>query len=101
MGVVSTSMKFLILCALAVCASAQVVPYVHQEIAAEPYVHVEIPAEPYVHIEPALSPEALGDSPALAYASAGPVWTGGCVNSIGQGVPCRTQFYRKKEMKTN
>ena len=52
-------------------------PYVHQEIAAEPYQHVEIAAEPYVHIEP-------ND----AYA-AGPIWSGLCVNNLGQSVACR------------
>ena len=67
----------------------QVVPYVHQEIAAEPYVHVEIPAEPYVHQEPPLDPAALGNGPIAPTGYAGPAWTGGCVNNLGQGVPCR------------
>ena len=81
---------------LAAIASAmafpQVVPYVHQEIPAEPYIHQEIAAEPYVHIEPALTPEALGQVvPAAPTQYAGPViaWTGGCVNNLGAGVPCR------------
>ena len=52
-------------------------PYVHQEIAAEPYQHVEIAAEPYLHIEP-------ND----AYV-AGPIWSGLCVNNLGQSVACR------------
>merc|ERR1712203_965630 len=38
----------------------QIVPYVHEEVAAEPYIHQEIEAEPYVHIEPEISPLALG-----------------------------------------
>merc|ERR1712224_595404 len=38
----------------------QIVPYVHEEIAAEPYIHQEVEAEPYVHIEPEISPLALG-----------------------------------------
>merc|ERR1711982_313757 len=42
---------------------------------AEPYVHQEVPAEPYYGGEP------------TGYA--GPAWTGGCVNNLGQGVPCR------------
>merc|ERR1712123_306779 len=45
--------------------------YVHVEIAAEPYVHVEVPAEPY--------------QIAITYSG----YTGGCVNNLGQGVPCR------------
>jgi len=75
-------------------AAPQQVPYVHQEIPAEPYIHEEIAAEPYVHIEPALTPEALGN---VAYAApaiptgyaAGPVWSGACINNLGQSVPCR------------
>merc|ERR1712223_2357318 len=56
------TMHLMILVSLAAAASAapQIVPYVHEEIAAEPYIHEEIEAEPYVHIEPELSPEALG-----------------------------------------
>merc|ERR1712212_1301644 len=38
----------------------QIVPYVHEEVAAEPYIHQEVEAEPYVHIEPEISPLALG-----------------------------------------
>merc|ERR1712002_886183 len=76
MGTVIT-MQYLILLSLAACAlsAPQQVPYVHVEIPAEPYVHVEIPAEPYYGGEP------------TGYA--GPAWTGGCVNNLGQGVPCR------------
>jgi len=51
-------------------------PYVHVEIAAEPYVHQEIPAQPYQG----------------AFGYAGPAYggyNGGCVNNLGQGVPCR------------
>jgi len=75
--------------------SEEAVPYLHQEIPAEPYVHVEIPAEPYVHIEPALTPEVLGNT-INTFASPAVAWTGACVNSLGQGVPCRTQFRRKR-----
>merc|ERR1712189_148947 len=72
----------------------QQVPYVHEEIPAEPYIHQEIAAEPYVHQEPPLSPEALGN---VAYAApavptgyaAGPIWSGACINNLGQSVPCR------------
>merc|ERR1712098_508954 len=64
------------------------------EIPAEPYIHQEIAAEPYVHQEPPLSPEALGN---VAYAApavptgyaAGPIWSGACINNLGQSVPCR------------
>merc|ERR1712224_766343 len=38
----------------------QIVPYVHEEIAAEPYIDEEVEAEPYDHIEPEISPLALG-----------------------------------------
>ena len=70
-------------------------PYIHQEIAAEPYIHQEILAEPYVHEEPALSPEALGEVVATGTTgyAAGPVvitgWSGACINNLGQAVPCR------------
>merc|ERR1711982_31498 len=70
----SIIIKYLILLSLAACAlsAPQQVPYVHQEIPAEPYVHEEVPAEPYYGGEP------------TGYA--GPAWTGGCVNNLGQGV---------------
>ena len=76
-----------ILLSLAACAlsAPQQVPYVHQEIPAEPYVHVEIPAEPYVHQEVPAEPYYGGEPTGYA----GPAWTGGCVNNLGQGVPCR------------
>ena len=81
-------------------AAPQIVPYVHEEIAAEPYIHQEILALEYVHEEPALSPEALGQvaysapvaTGTLGYA-AGPLvvtgWSGACTNNLGQAVPCR------------
>merc|ERR1711874_743936 len=55
-------MHAIILVTLASAATAlpQIVPYVHEEIAAEPYIHQEVEAEPYVHIEPEISPLALG-----------------------------------------
>merc|ERR1719411_223253 len=94
----------------------QIVPYVHEEIAAEPYIHQEVEAEPYVHIEPEISPLALGivrpnAAPAAPQqfaapvqqqqfapqqfaqpqfapaAQAAPAWTGGCYNNLGEGVP--------------
>ena len=80
-------------------AAPQLVPYVHEEIAAEPYVHQEILAEPYVHLEPALTPEALGVVAPAAYAQVAPVafapapvqaigYAGLCVNNLGAAVPC-------------
>ena len=82
-----TSLYPQILLSLAACAlsAPQQVPYVHQEIPAEPYVHVEIPAEPYVHQEVPAEPYYGGEPTGYA----GPAWTGGCVNNLGQGVPCR------------
>merc|ERR1712200_13990 len=99
----------------------QIVPYVHEEVAAEPYIHQEIQAEPYVHIEPEISPLALGivrpnaapaapqqfaafvpqqqfapqqfAQPQFAPAQqAAPAWTEGCYNNLGAGVPCRQKF---------
>merc|ERR1712072_575606 len=108
-----TIMHAIILVTLASAATAlpQIVPYVHEEIAAEPYIHQEVEAEPYVHIEPEISPLALGivrpnaapqqfAAPAAPQQFAAPVqqqfaqpqfaapaWTGGCYNNLGEGVP--------------
>merc|ERR1712128_33443 len=139
MGPVTTTsptMQFMILVSLAATAFAapQIVPYVHEEVAAEPYIHQEVEAEPYVHGEPELSPLALGvvrpnAAPAAPQQFAAPVhqqqfvqqqfapqqfaqpqfapqqfapsapagyangaWTGGCLNNLGEGVPCRQKF---------
>merc|ERR1712072_1005038 len=113
------TMHLMILVSLAAAASAapQIVPYEHEEIEAEPYIHEEIEAEPYVHIEPELTPEALGvivrNQPAAAPVAApvqfsapaiqqqfvpqqfaaapvaAGVWSGACINNLGQGVACR------------
>merc|ERR1712203_1023658 len=109
MGPVSTTpdnMHLMILVSLAAAASAapQIVPYEHVEIAAEPYIHQEIEALPYIHEEPELSPLSLGvinrNKPAPAPVAVAPqqfaapvagVWTGGCINNLGQGVPCRAE----------
>merc|ERR1711970_1431664 len=58
----TTIMHAIIFVTLVAAASAapQIVPYVHEEIAAEPYIHQEVEAGPYVHIEPEISPLALG-----------------------------------------
>merc|ERR1712106_191079 len=99
--------------AAAASAAPQVVPYVHEEIA----------AEPYIHDEPSLTPEALGEvapgrrqaqqvaqppqqfaqpaqqfnqqfaAPKQFAAPSGPAgWAGYCINNLGEGVPCRKQF---------
>merc|ERR1712066_370618 len=109
MGPVSTTpdnMHLMILVSLAAAASAapQIVPYEHVEIAAEPYVHEEIEALPYIHDEPELTPLSLGvinrNRPAPAPVAVAPqqfaapvagVWTGSCINNLGQGVPCRAE----------
>merc|ERR1712088_151734 len=105
------TMHLMILVSLAAAATAapQIVPYEHVEIEAEPYIHQEIEAEPYVHIEPELTQEALGvivrnNQPAVAAPAqvaqvapqqfaaapvAAGVWTGTCLNNLGQGVACR------------
>merc|ERR1740128_594909 len=120
-------MQFMILVSLAATAFAapQILPYVHEEVAAEPYIHQEVEAEPYVHYEPELSPLALGvvrpnAAPAAPQQFAPPqfapqqfvqqqfapqqfapsapagyangAWTGGCLNNLGEGVPCRQKF---------
>merc|ERR1712024_355784 len=96
-------MHLMILVSLA-AATPQIVPYEHVEIPAEPYIHEEVAAEPYVHIEPELTPEALGvidrsnlrTAPVAApqqFAAPVPgVWTGTCLNNLGEGVPCRQKF---------
>merc|ERR1711981_1454342 len=109
MGPVPTTpdnMHLMILVSLAAAASAapQIVPYEHVEIAAEPYVHEEIEALPYIHEEPELTPLSLGvinrNRPAPAPVAVAPqqfaapvagVWTGSCINNLGQGVPCRAE----------
>merc|ERR1712106_331592 len=121
MGTLS-NMHFLILSCLAAAISAfpQIQPYVHEDVAALPYIHEEVLAEPYIHEEPELSQLALGvvrpaktnsepqqiAAPAVVpqqfavqpqqFAApqqfAGPVWSGYCINNLGEGVPCRKQF---------
>merc|ERR1711887_240407 len=118
-----TTIMHAIIFATPVCAAysmPQIVPYVHEEVAAEPYIHQEIEAEPYVHIEPEISPLALGIvrpnaapqqfaapvapqqfaapvqqqqfAPAAPAGYANGAWTGGCYNNLGAGVPCRQKF---------
>merc|ERR1712106_908941 len=124
MGVTTTppTMQFMILVSLAATAFAapQILPYVHEEVAAEPYIHQEVEAEPYVHYEPELSPLALGvvrpsAAPATPQQFAPPqfapqqfapsapagyangAWTGGCLNNLGEGVPCRQKFQLRED----
>merc|ERR1712018_775804 len=101
MGVPTTpdTMHLMILASLAAVASAapQIVPYEHVEIPAEPYIHEEIEALPYIHEEPELDALSLGiinRNNAVAAPVAAPVagvWTGSCINNLGQGVPCRAE----------
>ena len=137
-------LQILVSLAATAFAAPQILPYVHEEVAAEPYIHQEVEAEPYVHYEPELSPLALGvvrpnAAPAAPQQFAAPVqqqqfvqqqfapqqfaqpqfapqqfaqpqfapqqfapsapagyangaWTGGCLNNLGEGVPCRQKF---------
>merc|ERR1712226_877882 len=117
---VTMHLMILVSLAAAASASPQIVPYEHVEIAAEPYVHEEIEALPYVHEEPELSDLALGiinrnkpetvpaAAPVVPQQFAAPVavapqqfaapvaapvagvWTGTCLNNLGQGVACRS-----------
>merc|ERR1712172_347177 len=90
------SLIFLLVIATAT-AAPQIVPYVHEEIAALPYIHQEIAAEEYVHQEPALSAEALGElvypapvaTGATGYAAGPLVVAGAWRNNLGAAVPCR------------
>merc|ERR1719490_648685 len=72
----------MILVSLAAAATAapQIVPYEHVEIEAEPYIHQEIVPAQVAQVAPqqfAAAPVAAG------------VWTGTCLNNLGQGVACR------------
>merc|ERR1712226_670989 len=113
------TMHLMILVSLAAAASAspQIVPYEHVEIAAEPYVHEEIelsdlalgiinrnkpetvpaaaPVVPQQFAAPvAVAPQQFA-APVQQFAApvAAPVagvWTGTCLNNLGQGVACRS-----------
>merc|ERR1712029_814536 len=113
------TMHLMILASLAAVASAapQIVPYEHVEIPAEPYIHEEIEALPYIHEEPELDALSLGiinrnnavAAPVAAPVAVAPqqfaapvapqqfaapvagVWSGSCINNLGQGVPCRAE----------
>ena len=92
-------------------------PYVHQEISAEPYVHEEpeLTPEALGIINRSKRPQAIPTAAPLAtpqqfaspvqqfvpqqfaqFASAVQgvegVWTGGCYNNLGEGVPCRQKM---------
>merc|ERR1719288_342265 len=107
-------MHLMILVSLAAAASAapQIVPYEHEEIEAEPYVHIEpeltpealgiinrnkpaaapvvapqqfaAPAVQQQFIPAQVAPQQFASAPVAAG-----VWTGTCVNNLGQGVACR------------
>merc|ERR1719432_160070 len=107
-------MHLMILVSLAAAATAapQIVPYEHVEIEAEPYVHIEPEltqealgvivrnsqpavapvqfAAPAVQQQfvPAQVAQVAPQQFAAAPVAAG-VWTGTCLNNLGQGVACR------------
>merc|ERR1719201_799517 len=72
----------MILVSLAAAATAapQIVPYEHVEIEAEPYIQQEfVPAQ-----VAQVAPQQFAAAPVAAG-----VWTGTCLNNLGQGVACR------------
>merc|ERR1719410_2590843 len=104
-------MHLMILVSLAAAASAapQIVPYIHEEIEAEPYVHEEPELSPLAlgiinRNQPAAAPVAPQQFAApvvqqqfvpqvapqqIAAAPIAGVWSGTCLNNLGQGVACR------------
>merc|ERR1719510_335066 len=105
-------MHLMILVSLAAAASAapQIVPYEHVEIAADPYVHEEpelsdlalgiinrnkpeaVPAAVAVAPQQFAAPVAVAPQQFAAPVAApvAGVWTGTCLNNLGQGVACRS-----------
>merc|ERR1719197_1568944 len=95
-------------------------PYIHEEVAAEPYVHIEpeltpealgvidrsnlrtAPAAPQQFAAPVQQQFVPQQQQFVAQQQqfvpqqfAGPVqgvWTGTCLNNLGEGVPCRQKF---------
>merc|ERR1711976_685377 len=88
-------------------------PYVHQEVAAEPYVHEEPElspealgiidrSKPKVAVAPQqfaapvqqqfIPQQQLFAQPQQFAAPVQGVWTGTCINNLGEGVPCRMKF---------
>merc|ERR1712027_274828 len=95
-------------------------PYVHQEIPAEPYVHEEpeltaealgiidrskprvvaapvqqqqfVPQQQFVAQQQFIPQQQLFAQPQQFAAPVQGVWTGTCLNNLGEGVPCRQKF---------
>merc|ERR1739849_48115 len=89
-------------------------PYVHVEVPAEPYIHEEpeisplalgvvrpakTNAAPQQIAAPVIAPQQftapqqfIPQQFAAPQQFAGPVWSGYCINNLGEGVPCRKQF---------
>merc|ERR1712045_273100 len=90
-------------------------PYIHEEVAAEPYVHIEPKLTPEalgvidrsnLRTAPAAAPQQFAAPEQQQFLPqqqlfaqpqqfAGPVqgvWTGTCLNNLGEGVPCRQKF---------
>merc|ERR1719348_2101161 len=108
-------MHLMILVSLAAAASAapQIVPYEHVEIPAEPYVHEEPELSPEAlgiidrsKAKVAVAPQQFAAQPQQQFipqqqlfaqpqqfaAPVQGVWTGTCINNLGEGVPCRMKF---------
>merc|ERR1712073_74409 len=96
-------------------------PYIHEEVAAEPYVHIEpeltpealgvidrsnlrtAPAAPQQFAAPVqqqfvpqqqqfVAQQQLFAQPQQFAGPVQGVWTGTCLNNLGEGVPCRQKF---------
>merc|ERR1712027_177515 len=89
-------------------------PYVHQEIPAEPYVHEEpeltpealgiidrskprvaaapVAPQQFVAQQQFIPQQQLFAQPQQFAAPVQGVWTGTCLNNLGEGVPCRQKF---------
>merc|ERR1711988_6928 len=90
-------------------------PYIHEEVAAEPYVHIEPELTPEalgvivrsnLRTAPVAAPQQFAAPVQQQFVAqqqfipqqqqfAGPVqgvWTGTCLNNLGEGVPCRQKF---------
>merc|ERR1719471_2538893 len=114
-------LMILVSLAAAASAAPQIVPYEHVEIPAEPYVHEEPEltpealgiidrSKPKVAVAPQqfaapvqqqfvaqpqqqfIPQQQLFAQPQQFAAPVQGVWTGTCINNLGEGVPCRMKF---------
>merc|ERR1719471_2621033 len=115
-------LMILVSLAAAASAAPQIVPYEHVEIPAEPYVHQEPEltpealgiidrSKPKVAVAPQqfaapvqqqqfvaqpqqqfVPQQQLFAQPQQFAAPVQGVWTGTCINNLGEGVPCRMKF---------